>query len=163
MQALKDNLKKPISAQVPKIEKSSLKAEDITKLEFEPPKKAKLGFVQEADKEQEISSISKGSASFQPKSDYNYSELKKSEEAPPSSISSRKKVDVISTNSTIVPLKMKEPYQKIFEKVRYTLIDVDKLTAKTKNQAHKKNLDNITKSGLKQLQVQLFHIIFKMI
>jgi hypothetical protein len=105
--------------------------------------------VKEAGQQEEISSIAKGTGSFQPKSDYNYSELKKSEEAPPSSISSRKKVEVVSSKSTIVPLKMKEPYQKIFEKFRYNLIDVDKLTAKTKNQAHKKNLDNITKSGLK--------------
>jgi hypothetical protein len=37
IQAIKDNLKKPISAQVPKIEKSFLKAEEITKLEIEIP------------------------------------------------------------------------------------------------------------------------------
>ena len=42
-------------------------------------------------------------------------------------------------------------YQKIYEKYRYNLIDFGKLTEKAKMSAHKQNLDNITKSGLKQI------------
>ena len=40
------------------------------------------------------------------------------------------------------------------------LIDFTKLTWRSKIVAHKNNLDNITKSGLRQIQLQMFHIIY---
>lgn len=41
--------------------------------------------------------------------------------------------------------------QQIYEKYRYSLLDINKLIKRSKMIAHRKNLDNITKSGMKQL------------
>ena len=171
MQALKDNLKNYQSAGLPKIEKSKLEKipekVEITKFEIEMP--PKLGFIKEAGKDEEISEISKKSEmnlSFKPKTDYSYSDQKKSSEGAPPIIKSElksepklesyssksiKKVEVISSFTDFKPPNTKHCYQKIYEKFRYSLMNLEKLTIATKNQAHKKNLDNITKSGLKQL------------
>jgi hypothetical protein len=139
---------------------------EISKFEIElVPKGARLGFIKEAGKDEEISEISKKGSDFnisiagKPRTDYSYSD-KKMEELPPPQIlksvepveyssKSIKKVELISTISEFKPPEVKQCYQRIFEKYRYTLIDWDKLTSSTKIMAHKKNLDNITKSGLK--------------
>ena len=55
----------------------------------------------------------------------------------------QKKHDKLKKNKHVVC------YQKLYETFRYKLIDFGRLTMAAKMCAHKRNLDNITKSGLK--------------
>ena len=58
------------------------------------------------------------------------------------------------------PAKFANPFShKLFEKFRYSLLDFEKLMLIVKLCANRNNLVNITKSGIKQVQIWSFHLI----
>jgi len=58
------------------------------------------------------------------------------------------------------PVMLGTPFShKIFEKFRYSLLDFEKLMLTVKLSANRNNLVNITKSGIKQVQIWSFYLV----